>query len=257
MKKNNKNDNEFWGKFYKIRYYPSIKKEQTDWEVEFVKKFLPIMKYKKILDFICGFGRHSIELAKTGYNIEGFDIDKESIRQSDKQIRALGLKNIKLYVKDALKFRGKKLFDASICLYSTIGFFDEQSNKIAFKNLFESVKNKGRIILDFMNPDWTIKHLNPYSEKQITYQGNKYFVKHKRSILYNPVREKNTIEFISEKSGKKTISYALRLYSYRELEDMLKKYKFEIYKSFGSFFKDNKISADNQRIIIVADKVIK
>lgn len=251
----NKKDLEFWEKFYKIRYCPSLKNEQADWEIDFVKKFLPQKKYINILDFICGFGRHAIKLAEIGYNIEGFDIDKESIERAKKQIGIQKLRNIKLYCQDVLKFNQKKKFDATICLYSSIGFLDEQSNKIAFENLFESVKDDGRIILDVMNPDWAIKYLIPYTEKRIMYQDCKYFVEHYRTILHNPVREKNTIQFIKDNNlQKRTISYILRLYSYKELENMFNDHGFEIYKSFGSFFKPNNISADNQRIIIVADK---
>lgn len=69
----------FWSTYYKIRYYKSITKTQTNSEISFIKKQLPVKQYKKILDFVCGFGRHSIELANLGYNIEGFDIDKKSI----------------------------------------------------------------------------------------------------------------------------------------------------------------------------------
>ena len=35
-------------------------------EIKFIKEFLPIQKYKNVLDFVCGFGRHSIELANAG-----------------------------------------------------------------------------------------------------------------------------------------------------------------------------------------------
>jgi SAM-dependent methyltransferase len=245
----------FWKTFYKIRYYPSITKKQTAKEIEFVKELLPTKEYKNILDFICGFGRHSIELAKIGYNIEGFDVDSDSIQQAKNTIRKLKLKNINFYVKDALKFSKKGVFDAAICLYSSIGFLEEKLNEKVFKNFFQSIKKNGRLILDVMNPAWAIKYLIPYSEKTVIHKGRIYFIKHKREILCNPTREKNIIDFLDKKTFKKyTTSYMIRLYFFKELKKIFMENGFKIYKSFGSFEK-NKISSNYQRIIIIADKI--
>lgn len=248
-----KQEIKFWQTFYKIRYLHSITDKQTKNEVDFLKEFLPIKKYKNILDFICGFGRHSIELAKIGYEVEGFDVDNESVRKAKSRIKVLRLKNINLYVKDALKFRGQNFFDAAICLYSSIGFLEERQNEKVFKNLFDSVKNGGRIILDLMNCDYAIKHLIPYAEKTVIYKGRSYFIKHKRKILSNPLREKNSIEFLVG-NKKSRASYALRLYSLEELRNKIQENGFRIFEKFGSFQKD-KLSPNYQRIIIIADKI--
>lgn len=250
-----KNNLKFWKTFYKIRYYSSITAKQTVDEIKFIKEFLPIKKYKNILDFVCGFGRHSIELAKNGYSVEGFDIDKESIENAKKITMHASFKNIKLYKKDSLKFKKQDFFDAVICLYSSIGFLDEKLNDSVFKNLFRSVKKGGRVILDVMNPDWAIKNLKPYLEKMVIYEGKNYIINHSREILRNPIREKNTVKFIEERSGKiNIISYTVQLYSYKELQEKLLKNNFKIYKKFGSFQK-HCISLNDQRIIIIADRI--
>jgi SAM-dependent methyltransferase len=252
--KEKKNNLKFWKTFYKIRYCPSITKEQTKNEVKFVKEFLPIKRYKNILDFMCGFGRHSIELASAGYTIEGFDIDKDSIDQAKRISRALGLQAVKFYTKDARTFQKLNSFDSSMCLYSSIGFFDKSSNEKIFKNLLASVKIGGRIILDLMNPEWAVKNLIPYSERKTTYKKKVYFIKHWRKIFYNPIREENIIEFLAERNSHKYLtSYTLRLYNLEELEKKFRKNNFRIFKKFGSFNQD-KISQKYQRIIIVADK---
>jgi len=245
----------FWQKFYKIRYWASITERQTAREISFIKEFLPLYKYKNILDFICGFGRHALGLARIGYKkVEGFDIDRKSINKAKKQIKLLKLKNIKFYAQDALKFN-KKSFDTTVCLYSSIGFLDEKSNERVFKNLFRSVKIDGRIILDVMNQDYAIKHLVLYSEKERKYEGKNYLLKHKRKILYNPVRERNVIEILDKEKNKKYItSYTLRLYSTKELERKFKENGFIIKRKFGSFAKE-RISKDHERIIIIADRI--
>ena len=245
----------FWSTYYKIRYYKSITKTQTNSEISFIKKQLPVKQYKKILDFVCGFGRHSIELANLGYNIEGFDIDKKSISFAKEIIKKASIKNIKLYFKDSTKFNKKESFDATICLYSSVGFLTPKQNERAFKNLFSSVKNGGRIVFDVMNPEWAKKNLIKYAEKLINHDDESHVIKHRRSILEHPTREKNEIEFINLKTGEvsKTF-YIVCLYSIQELRKIFSLNGFTIKKEYGSCIGD-KISPNKQRIIIVADKL--
>lgn len=248
-----KNNILFWRKFYKIRYYRSITEKQTDDEIKFLKKFLPQDKYRNILDFICGFGRHSLELARAGYNVEGFDIDRDSIDKAKSSIKKLNLININLYVKDATSFRKRGVFDAAICLYSSIGFLDSYSNEKVLKNLLKSVRIGGRVIIDTMNPQWAVKNLKPFTEKNKVYQGTTYKIRHQRKILNNPTREENQIEFLNIDNNRKyKVSYVLRLFSLDEIKQKLKKYNFKIYKKFGSFSKAV-ISSNNQRIILILD----
>ena len=250
----NKKSVKFWGTYYKIRYYKSITKKQTETEINFIKKFLPVEKYPKILDFVCGFGRHSIALARLGYQIEGFDVDKESIKSAKFLAQKYKLKNVNFYFEDSTKFNKKNLFDATICLYSSIGFLTLKQNEKTFNNLFTSVKQGGRIILDVMNPDWAKKNLVEYTEKNIVYKQKKYLIKHKRSILDNPIREKNELVFINIKTGlSDNTSYIVYLYTIQNLEKMFYRYGFIIRKKYGSY-KGGKIFKNNQRIIIIADK---
>jgi SAM-dependent methyltransferase len=249
----NRNNFQFWKKIYKIRYWSSLKKD-TDRQFVFIKEFLPLPKYRYVLDFMCGFGRHALRLAEEGYQVEGFDIDEESIAMAYRQIKLKNLRNIKIYRQDAVKFH-KKNFNAAICFYSSVGCLDEESNEKIFNNLLQSVKIEGRIILDVMNPTYAIKHLTPYMIKIKEYKGKKYFIKHRRSILYNPVREKNIITVIDIQTHKKySADYTLRLYSENELKIKFRKGGFKIKNMYGSFCKE-KTSEDLERIIVVADRI--
>jgi SAM-dependent methyltransferase len=249
------NNHKFWSTYYKIRYYQSITAKQTKDEINLIREFIPLLRYKNVLDFVCGFGRHSIGLAKLGYNVEGFDIDEGSIKQAQALIKKQKLGNIKIYKQDSVTFNKKDHFDAAICLYSSIGFLDEKSNEKSFKNLFDSVNKKGRIILDLMNPDWAISKLKPYTEKRISFNKRDYLIKHNREILYNPVREKNTISIVDIAKGKRyKTSYILRLYTFDELNKKIKENGFRVYKKFGSFRKD-RISLNQERIITIMDRI--
>ena len=46
----------------------------TRYEVDFIEEEFNLPKHSYIIDIGCGTGRHSIELAKRGYNVTGVDI---------------------------------------------------------------------------------------------------------------------------------------------------------------------------------------
>ena len=53
--------------------------EDTKNEVDFLIDQLKLQGNEKILDLACGYGRHSLELARRGYDVTGIDITSEYI----------------------------------------------------------------------------------------------------------------------------------------------------------------------------------
>ena len=53
--------------------------EETKNEVDFLIDQLKLQGNEKILDLACGYGRHSLELARRGYDVTGIDITSEYI----------------------------------------------------------------------------------------------------------------------------------------------------------------------------------
>jgi methylase of polypeptide subunit release factors len=63
---------------------------ETESEVNFLLRQLPIIKYKSILDLCCGFGRYANALAQNGYSIVGVDRGTEAFKIAEKSaVRAL------------------------------------------------------------------------------------------------------------------------------------------------------------------------
>ena len=46
-------------------------------QVEFIEKAVSLKPHHKILDLACGYGRHSILLAKKGYSVTGYDLSSD------------------------------------------------------------------------------------------------------------------------------------------------------------------------------------
>ncbi len=57
----------------------AVSPEWTKQEVDFLLSELNLKQGQYLLDIPCGFGRHSIEFAKRGYQVTGIDISQTFI----------------------------------------------------------------------------------------------------------------------------------------------------------------------------------
>ncbi|MBI2099285.1 class I SAM-dependent methyltransferase [Candidatus Uhrbacteria bacterium] len=247
-------NNDFFGRFYFIRYGTGLSKEKTDKEVSFLSEYLPLKKYKKLLDFNCGIGRHAIEMSLSGYEVDGIDFDPSSIAIARKLSSERDARTAHFFIKDAIRFTTAKKYDAAYCLYSSIGYDEDSLNELTYYNLLSSVRAGGRIIIDLMNPEFAMNNIIKTSVKKKEFENERYIIRHQREILENPTKERNIMEFTLERTGeywKK--EYTLRLYTEDEIRNILSINNFYVFNIFGSFDKEA-YSPQLERMIFVADK---
>jgi len=107
-----------WKKFfdgYASNYMKEPFTKNTVKEIDFVIEELKLKVGNSVLDIGCGIGRHSIELAKRGYDVTGVDISSGMLIEAAKAAQEAGVK-ITWVQADASKFRLRRKFDAAICL---------------------------------------------------------------------------------------------------------------------------------------------
>lgn len=73
--------------------------EDTNRQVDFLIKQLQLKGTEKILDLACGFGRHSLEFARRGYDVTGIDITPVYIDYANEQAKKKNL-NAKFICQD-------------------------------------------------------------------------------------------------------------------------------------------------------------
>jgi ubiquinone/menaquinone biosynthesis C-methylase UbiE len=131
---------------YFVNFHADTKKE-----IEVLNKLFKQHKVKSILDIACGIGRHSIALAKLGYDVTGVDFSSSQLAQARKDAKEAGVK-VTFVKKDANYFTSHKKFDAIICMWSTLGEEPMQYEKV-IPNVFRCLKKNGVFIID--NRDWS------------------------------------------------------------------------------------------------------
>jgi len=94
-------------------YDDNVFTKNTLAEVDFLIEELGLKPGAKILDVGCGTGRHSIELARRGFDVTGIDLSEAMLAKA--RAKAVGL-NVRFIQADATKFVFDEPFDAVIGL---------------------------------------------------------------------------------------------------------------------------------------------
>ena len=129
--------------------------EQTQSQVNFLWKILQLRGGEKVLDLACGFGRHTLELARRGCQVVGVDITDAYIEEARKQARKSGL-DAEFICADLRSVRFTSEFDVALNLADgAIGYLeDEQENLKIFDLIASALKPGGKHVMDVCSADY-------------------------------------------------------------------------------------------------------
>src|SRR6185436_2607080 len=107
-----------WQRFFDAhaeRYDENVFTKSTLAEVDFFLSLFPLAKSSHILDVGCGTGRHSIELAKRGYQVTGLDLSSGMLEVAKRKASDAGVQ-VQWMHGDATAFSFDEKFDAALCV---------------------------------------------------------------------------------------------------------------------------------------------
>lgn len=112
-----------------------------------------------VLDMGCGRGRHAILMAQKGYLVTGIDLSPKSVAQAQKKSEEMQLENIRFETEDMRTYR-KGPFDMVCNLFTSFGYFeDDRDNIHVLRNMHANMREGGRLIIDYLNPDYIRRQL--------------------------------------------------------------------------------------------------
>ncbi len=122
----------------------------TRHECRLAIKLLELKPSDQILDLACGHGRHSLELARQGFeHVTGLDASTVAIEQA----RASGIDtSAKFVLGDMRALDFEHEFDAVLSFYNSIFYWDDQTHLNIFQGIYKALKPGGRFLLDAHNP---------------------------------------------------------------------------------------------------------
>ncbi len=227
----------------------------TQGECDFIEKELGNNKSLKILDVGCGTGRHSVELAKRGYDITGIDLSESQLGLAKEKAAADNLK-IRFLQHDARKLPFDHEFDAAIMLCEG-GFplmeTDEMNYEI-LKNVAKALHNNGKFIFTTLNGLFPLYHSVEKFCASASGEGNATYRSNTFDLM--TFRDHNITEFEDDLGNRKTLDCNERYYVPSEITWLLKSLGFVSVEisgaKLGAFSMDDKLTTEDFEMLVVA-----
>jgi cyclopropane fatty-acyl-phospholipid synthase-like methyltransferase len=245
----NINDTYFDG-LYKEVWRSMIPDQLTVKEVAFILNYFKLASGHRVLDIMCGFGRHAIALAREGLEVTAVDNLGDYVVEIEETARkeALPLKPVR---SDILSYQPDGIFDLVICMGNSLNFFSPTEMEILFKTLSQHMPVGGKILIN----TWTIAEIafRQFVDKsESTVDGTSFTTQ--SEYLLNPSRIETETNMVSPNgiSEKKlAIDYIVTI---SELDQILRSQSFQITEVFGIPGK-KRFSLGDPRAYIIAEKL--
>ena len=133
--------------------------EDTKRQVDFIVKTLRLAGNERILDLACGFGRHSLELARRGFEVVGVDITPEYVAYASEQAEKEKL-NARFQCSDIRRLAFQNEFDVVLNMADgAIGYLENDTeNRKIFEVISAALMPGGQHLMDIMNGDYARTH---------------------------------------------------------------------------------------------------
>ncbi len=235
----------FDSQYYLILYSHRDEKEAKIF-CDLLEKYSQVKCSDEVIDFCCGAGRLTIELAKRGYKTTGIDLSRNLIFQAKEKSKQEKL-NIDFIIDDVRKVNFPERFNLAVSFFTSFGYFDDEENYEVFKNICRSVKQNGWVIIDYFNPSFLMNNL---VENEIQKINGLAFIQ-KRTLNENRIVKE--IEIISENQVCKFFE-SVRIYDKNEFVQMFNENGFVIEYLFGDYY-GSKFLEHSPRMIFFGKKV--
>ena len=229
----------------------------TSGECDFIEQEINYNKKTKILDLGCGTGRHTIELAKRGYNVTGVDLSDSQLARAREKAAKNGL-DINFIKQDARKISFLNEFDLVIMICE--GAFplmetDEMNFKI-LENATRSLKEHGKLIFTTLNGLFPLCNSIEDFGKSSSLEGNAVYKNN--TFDFMTFRDCNITEIEDDNGNKRILKCNERYYTPPEITWMLKTIgyiKTEIFgASLGAFSRNDKLTTADFEMLVIAYK---
>lgn len=243
---------EDWDTFFNERYFtkwfPRDATPETEAMARGAMALAQCVSGSWILDAPCGFGRHSLALARLGYRVTGADRSPmliEHARRLSAELEATPEWLVADYRELPLR---ESSFDAVINLHTSLGFEAGVGDAQAIQEFHRVLRPGGSLVIEINHLDLFLASFSPSSEEDFGDHG-KLIIERDFDAASRVNRMHHTRV---EDSARETLLMEMRVYAPDELEALVDDAGFTSRHRFGSLNGDAFTPA--QRLVIVAVK---
>ena len=253
---------------YPDLYLPILesRKEAGAAEAEMVAKVLQSagIRRGKVLDLACGIGRHSIPLAKLGYEVVGYDLSTLFVERARSwaSSEGLGKDRLRFYqgdirnAGDVLLERREEGFMAVVNLFSSLGAYGEEEDKNVLEGILKVCSPGCLLLVETLNRDFLLKRFQPFSYQQVSED-----LRLLNFARFNPEESRLEDEWKFYKElpdgtlkPELVLRVSGRVYTLQEMRALVVSAGWSYLGSFGNLMTRAPISAESPSIVIVSRK---
>lgn len=234
-------------------YEPDPKKDIR--ETNFITEIASLWANGKVvLDMCCGYGRHSIELARRGFQVVGIDNSEYMLDLARKN--AFGVGNVVFEEQDMKVFDYIDRFNLVLSIFSSFGLFNDLENEKVIENVARSMKKGAIFILDTVDRSHAQKGImgSPHREHIIKEKGIKlvedYHLDESTGVLQGTNRSYDLKDGKLRTQG----TFYLRLYTFKEIQQLLQKYGLSVVAVHGDLNTKEAFLDNSPRMVVISKK---
>jgi len=199
-----------------------------------------------VLDVPCGFGRHTLPLARAGYRAAGIDRSQPLLDEARR--RAAGERWPKFAQADYrdLPFRDAS-FDAALNLFSSLGYLGDEEDTRALREIGRVLRPDGRLVIEIMPRDLLVRR---FQEQDWHLLGEGRLLLEQRAFDPAAGIATTTQTLIDAAGARDSRAFSIRVYTPTELLAMLAVAGFAEARCFGDL-EGGPFGVD-RRLVIVA-----
>jgi SAM-dependent methyltransferase len=219
---------------------------------------------RKVLDLACGIGRHSIPLAKMGFEVVGYDlsqffVDRAKAWAADE---ALGQDRLRFYqgdmrkVAEVLTSSNEVGFGLILNLFSSLGSYGEEEDLRLFKNLHKISAPNCIFVIETLNRDFFVRKFQPFSIQRISQKLR--LLELTRLNLETSTIEDNWRFYTETAEGNLKLELDVpitgRVYTLLELKRLVTEGDWTYVKSQGNIIQPGPVTPESPSIVLVSRK---
>jgi len=234
--------------------------EHTAEEVDFIEKVLALNSSERILDLACGFGRHSLELARRGYSVVGVDFTEAYVDDARRNAAKEGLA-AEFILEDVLKLKFESEFDVVVNMADgAIGYFaTEEENLQLFDVIARALKPGGKHLVGVCSAAYAIKHFPKRhweaGSKRLSLADFRWNPKTSRMIYKGHLfKFGEPLPVFPDKFPDSGEELGTRLYSIEEIEQIMAGRGMKVVAAYGGYDCSTPASEDAFMQVVRSDK---
>jgi len=242
---------EFFGEDY-MRFHlcgGEREEQRAPAECDAVVSLLGLQPGARVLDLCCGQGRHSVELARRGFRVTGFDLSDYLLGLAKERAEEAGVE-VEFVRGDMRVLPWEDEFDAVLNLFTAFGYLesDEEDEKVLCA-ISRCLKRGGQLMMDL----WNRERLPTMFQPKDWFEHEGYIALDEREWDLHRGRLNLHRRLAAPDGSRREIAFALRVYAHSEMLAAFRRTGLDWTRTCGDY-DGSDYSVGSRRMLIIARK---